>query len=99
MAATKQDQLQDRRHEHEAVCLPVITGTEPGTDEVSTYERRERTQCRPSSAAILVISSSDANSTFSLYLCSSLLLRYSSRFSLFTSLSSVLANVLSTLPM
>src|SRR6218665_1255449 len=27
--------------------LSVITGMKPGTDEVSTYERRERTQCRP----------------------------------------------------
>src|SRR6218665_1698783 len=27
--------------------LPVITGTEPSADEVSTYERRARTQCRP----------------------------------------------------
>src|SRR6218665_138973 len=52
-----------------------------------------------SSAAILVISSSEANSSFSLFLCSSLLLRYSSRFSLFTFLSSVLANGMSTLPM
>src|SRR6218665_2459422 len=45
-----------------------------------------------SSAAILVISSSEANSSFSLFLCSYLLLRYSSRFSCFTFLSSVLAN-------
>src|SRR6218665_3000088 len=50
-----------------------------------------------SSAAMLVISSSEANSSFSHFLCSALLLRYSSRFSLFTSLSSVLTNVLSTL--
>src|SRR6218665_4040024 len=53
------------------------------------------------SAAILVMSSSEAIvSSFSLFLCSFLLLRYSSRISLFTFLSflsSVLANVLSTL--
>src|SRR6218665_2236620 len=27
--------------------LPVIPGTEPSADEVSTYARRECTQCRP----------------------------------------------------